>query len=290
MTISSVTRAWSRSSGQGTSDDGNKLTLSFTEGYQVVHTVDTTDLELLTAADLPATGSLFPGTFAACKTIGPITRIGPIYSIVAVSYEGEVGPNVNDSPLNQPPVYKWTDTTSNEAIDQDWDGNPICTVLGETIEGVTMDLADQSLNITRNYALFSPWITHNYRHATNSDPFANYAPGTARLIAFSADSVSNEGFPYWVVNATIQFRFPYNTTAAKAWYARTRHQGYYCIVNGRRVRCTDENQEPTVGPALLKADGTQIRRRPDGTLDSEPIWLEWKRYNSLPYAALGLLD
>jgi hypothetical protein len=284
VTISSVTRAWSRSSGQGTSDDGNKLTLSFTEGYQVVHTVDTTDLELLTAADLPATGSLFPGTFAACKTIGPITRIGPIYSIVAVSYEGEVGPNVNDSPLNQPPIYKWTDTTSNEAIDQDWDGNPICTVLGETIEGVTMDLADQSLNITRNYALFSPWITHNYRHATNSDLFANYAPGTARLIAFSADSVSNEGFPYWVVNATIQFRFPYNTSPEKAWYARTRHEGYYVKVGGKVVRATDDNKEPTTKPVLLKADGTRELN------PANAIWLEWKRYNSLPYAALGLLD
>ena len=284
MTISSVTRAWSRSSGQGTSDDGNKLSLSFSEGYQVVHTVETTDVELLTATGLPAVGSLFPGTFAACKTIGPITRIGPIYSMVAVSYEGEVGPDITDSPLNQPPIYKWTDTTSNEAIDQDWDGNPICTVLGETIEGVTMDLADQSLNITRNYALFSPWITHNYRHATNSDPFANYAPGTARLIAFSADSVSNEGFPYWVVNATIQFRFPYNTTAAKAWYARTRHEGYYVKVGGKVVRATDDNKEPTTKPVLLKADGTRELN------PANAIWLEWKRYNSLPYAALGLLD
>jgi len=284
VTISSVTRAWSRSSGQGTSDDGNKLTLSFSEGYQVVHTVDTTDLELLKASGLPLIGSLFPGTFAACKTIGPITRIGPIYSIVAVSYEGEVGPNVDDSPINQPPVYKWTDTTSNEPIDQDWDGNPICTVLGEAIEGVTMDIADQSLSITRNYLLFSPWITHNYRHAVNSDPFANYAPGTARLISFSADSVSNEGFPYWVVNATIQFRFPYNTTPAKAWYARTRHEGYYVKVGNRIVRATDDNKEPTTKPVLLKADGTRELN------PANAIWLEWKRYNSLPYSALGLLD
>ena len=284
MTIQSVTRAWSRSSGEGTSDDGNKLTLSFSEGYQVVHTIDTTDVELLTADGLPLIGSLFPGTFAACKKIGPITRIGPIYSMVAVSYDGEVGPDLEDSPLNQPPIYKWTDTTSNEPIDQDWDGNPIVTVLGEPIEGVTMDLADQSLNITRNYALFSPWITHNYRHATNSDPFANYAPGTARLIAFSADSVNNEGFSYWVVNATIQFRFPFNTTPQKAWYARTRHEGYYVRVGNKVVRATDDNKEPTTKPVLLKADGTRE------TNPANAIWLEWKRYNSLPYAALGLLD
>jgi len=284
VTIQSVTRAWSRSSGEGTSDDGNKLTLSFSEGYQIVHTIDTTDVELLTANGLPAIGSLFPGTYAACKKIGPITRIGPIYSMVAVSYDGEVGPDLKDSPINQPPVYKWTDTTSNEPIDQDWDGNPIVTVLGEAIEGVTMDLADQSLTITRNYALFSPWITHNYRHATNSDPFANYAPGTARLISFSADSVNNEGFPYWVVNATIQFRFPYNTTPAKAWYARTRHEGYYVKVGNKVVRATDDNKEPTTKPVLLKADGTRELN------PANAIWLEWKRYNSLPYAALGLLD
>lgn len=286
MTISSVTKAWSRSSGEGSSDDGNKYLLSFTEGYQIVHTVNTTDVELLTATGLPFIGSLFPGTFAVCKKIGPITRIGPIYSMVGVSYDGTIGPGngLADSPLNQPPVYKWTDTTSNEAIDQDWDGNPICTVLGEAIEGVTMDLADQSLSVTRNYALFSPWLTHRYRHATNSDTFANYAAGTGRLVSFSADSVNNNGFIYWVVNATIQFRFPYNTTAEKAWYARTRHEGYYVKEGTRIVRATDDNKEPTAKPVLLKIDGTRE------TNPANAVWREWKRYDSLPYQALGLLD
>jgi hypothetical protein len=283
MPVTNVTRAWSRDGGEGTSEDGNSLRLAFTEGYQVTHTVDTSTLEILSATGLPFINSFYPGTYARCKKIGPVTKMGPIYSMVGVEYESEVAnDNFENPPTNTPPVFKWTDNTTTAEIEQDWDGNPIVTINGEPIRGVTMDLADQSLSITRNYTFFSPWLTHQYRHSVNSDVFAGYAPGTARLVGFSADSVNGDGFSYWTVNATIQFRYPYNTTAAKAWYARTLHQGFYERIGTKYVRAAN-NGEPTVNPVLLKADGTRE------TNPANAIWLEWKRYQSLPYAALGLI-
>ena len=287
MAVTSVTKSWSRSGGQIASQDGKTFSLSFSEGYQVVHTADATKVEILSAIGIPRLGDLYSGTFAFCKQVGPVSQIGPIYSIVNVEWEGEVGPGGSaDNPINKLPEYVWSDTTSNEAIDQDWDGKPIVNFNGERIHGVTMELADQTLSITRNYALFSPWLTHQYRHSVNSDVFASYAPGTARLVGFSAAGETANGFAYWKVNARVQFRFPYNTTAAKAWYARVRHEGMKerITAGANPTHAVDRvTKNLTSVPVLLKADGTQE------TTPANAVWLEFKRYQSLPYAALGLI-
>lgn len=288
MTIVSVTKSWSRSSGTGSTTDGQTFTLQFTEGWQVVHSADATDTEILSASGLPLITSKHPHTYAICKKIGPISRLGPIYSIVGVDYDGEIGPGqgLNDNPINKQPEYTWSDTSTNEPIDQDWDGKPIVTVNGEAIHGVTMEIADQTLTVTRNYATFSPWLTHQYRHSVNSDNFASYPPGTAKLVGFSATKEVADSFQYWKVNARIQFRFPYNTTPAKAWYARVRHEGFYerITAGGKPTLAVDEvTKSFTSKPVLLKLDGTRE------TNSDNAIWLEFKRYQSLPYTALGLV-
>jgi hypothetical protein len=284
MTILDVKKGWSRTSSQGSSDDGQTYKLSFTEGWQVTHSADASELQILTAPGLPRLRSLYPGTFVPCTNIGPVSKVGPIFSIVMIQYEGEIGPNeMSDSPASKQPEYTWSDTSSNEPIDQDRDGNPIVNVNGEPITGVTMEIADQTLTVTRNYLDFSPWLTHQYRHSVNSDPFAGYPPGTARLVGFSATQEYALGFSYWKVNAKIQFRFPYNTTAEKAWYARVLHEGYYEKIGSELVRAVDDNKEPVAKPVLLKADGTRE------TDPNNAHWLEFKRYEPLPYSALGLV-
>jgi hypothetical protein len=286
MSIVSVEKGWSRTSSQGSSSDGKTFSLSFTEGWQVVHSADATELEILNAPGLPQVRDFYPDTFVPCTSVGPVSKLGPIFSIVMIQYDGEVGPNgFDDPPENKLPEYTWSDSTTSEAIDEDWDGNPIVTANDEPIQGVTMDIADQTLTITRNYLLFSPWLTHQYRHSVNSDAFAGYPAGTARLVGFSASNqVSENGsYTYWKVNAKVQFRYPYNTTAEKAWYARVRHEGFYVKVDGNVVRATDDYGEPTTKPVLLKADGTEE------TDSDNAHWLEFKRYQPLPYAALGLI-
>lgn len=286
MAIVSVSKSWSRTSSQGSSSDGQNFSMSFTEGWQVVHSADATELEILNAPGLPQVRDFYPNTFVPCTSVGPTSKIGPILTMVIVQYDGEVGPQgAEDPPENKLPEYTWSDSTSSEAIDQDWDGKPIVTKNGEPINGVTMDIADQTLTITRNYTLFSPWLTHQYRHSVNSDTFASYPAGTARLVGFSAtNQVSNNGaYTYWKVNAKVQFRYPYNTTAAKAWYARVRHEGFKEKVDGNIVRAVDDYGEPVTKPVLLKADGTR-ETDPDNA-----HWLEFKLYPALPYSALGLI-
>lgn len=289
MTIDSVKKGWSRTSSEGSSSDGLTFSVSFTEGWQIVHSADATELEILNAPGLPQVRNLYPGTYVPCTRVGPVSKVGPIFSIVMIQYEGEVGPGgADDSPVNKKPEYTWSDTSSSEEVDQDRNGAPIATATGETIHGVTMDLADQTLTITRNYLLFSPWLTHQYRHSVNSDTFASYPPGTARLVGFSATSQSSEdgSFEYWRVNAKVQFRYPYNTTAAKAWYARVLHEGYYCYKPGfsRADRATDVTGNPVTKPVLLTETGFQENTAANAT------WREFDLYEPLPYAALGLLS
>lgn len=282
MSVLSVDLAWSRRSSSITSQDGRTFQATFGEGYQVTHTYDTTEVEILTATGIPRLGDRYYDTFAICKKVGPVSKVGPIYSIVPVEWDGEVGPEGSeDNPLNVPARYDWGQSISNEPIDQDVNGNPIVTVNGEQISGVTMDIADSVLNVTKNFAAFSPWVQMAYLQSVNQDVFANFAAGTGRFKTLIAKEQKHKGIPYFEVQGTIQFRYPYNTTALKTWWARTRHEGFYEKVGSRIVRAVDSNKEPTTKPVLLKADGTRE------TNPANAVWLEWERYLPLPYNSLG---
>lgn len=228
MTINDVSRMWSRQSGQMESEDGRTFKISFSEGWQVSHSADATETEILTALGLPVWGSQYESTYAYCKKIGPSSRLGPCYSIVQFEYSGATGPSgSNDSPLNKRPTIKWKARRSTEAVDKDWWGRPIQTTNGETIQGVTMDLVDQTLTVERNFSFFSPHILNAYLHSFSSDEFASFSAGCAKLVDYGADLEFTDTFSYWKVNAVIDFRYPYNTIPSRAWHFRSRHEGMY---------------------------------------------------------------
>jgi len=289
MTISDVRLSWSRSGSSIESQDGRTYKGTLTAGYQVTHSADATESELLSASGLPRLRQFYPGTFLRCVRLNQPARLSPIYSIVTADFEGDIGPgdgggDLADSPINMTPKIKWSDTTSTEAIDEDRDGNAIVTENGEPVEGVTIELPDPVLVVTRNYAFYNPHITHQYRRSVNSDTFASFPPGTARLIAAEADFVESSGLSYWTVTARIQFRYPYNTTAEKAWYARVRHEGFLIDDgSGNITHALDDDGNRVVKPVLLKSDGTRE------TNAANAYWLEFPRYYALPYSALGLL-
>lgn len=283
---------WSLHNANESSPTGETYRAGFRRGFQVEHTVGTTKLEIMASGAIPALRDLYPGTYVPC-TNRVIRAVGPNFTVVEVQYEGETGEDgATDSPENKRAEYVWSDTTSTEQIDKDWDGNPIETAAGEPISGVTCEIADQTLTIVKNYLTFSPWLTHAYRHSTNSDTFVGYAPGTARLVGFSAtQQYSEKGtFAYWKVNAKIQFRYPWTgTDPDKAWYARVPHQGYHCLRDGRYVKCVDRHKKISTRPMWLQDDGTQAvdaSGNPDASL-SNPLF--FKKYGSLPYNALGLV-
>ena len=275
---------WSRHDASLQTEKGKQNKASIREAYQVICDPTDTMADVSNAPSLPGLNAIYPGTSQVrVRTMNP-RQVSPIYWIVEVVYEGKYGPfGVNDSPLNERPIIKFGKTESEEAIDQASDGAPICTVNGEPIEGVTKTISDVTISIDRNYAGVDLAATYQYLHSVNSDTFVGFAPGVVRLTDFSADQVwDEEAGGYWKVHAGFQCRWPYNTTAAKAWYARVLHEGYQVKVGSVIQHALLEGQ-PVSKPVLLKSDGTY---------ESTPAsahWLEFQIYQSLPYNALGLL-
>lgn len=276
-----ATLMWSRDSFGITSEKGMRKTASIKAGYQITCPASYDAEDVSGVPGLPLTDSSYPGLSDMRLRKKDFQRIGPTYWMCICTYEG-----TSVDPTQEPPIIEWSDASSSEAIDEDWDGNPIVNVNGEPLEGVTMDVADLVLSVKRNFRVFSPALQFQYRHSTNSDTYLGFAPGTGRLTKFSGKQEwYQDGNGYWSVSAQIQFRYPYRTTFAKAWYARVRNEGFWVKdeAAGRIVQAIDQAGQPTQRPVLLKEDGT-IERNPLAAK-----WLEFKRYQSLPYSALGLL-
>jgi len=289
MTVSSVTPMWSRrGAGSTLSEDGKERTVSVRSAYQVIVSPGDEVGVILSSPLLPQIGSLLAGTsFVVCRSHTP-TCVSPILWVVEVEHNGKVGPGgENDNPLNAPPEITWSDAETDEAIDEDIDGNPIVTINLEPIDGLTMKLADNIVTIKRNFVTFNAFGTSTYRHSVNSDTFLGYPPGTARLTKYSAKNVA--GTPvlpwgYWEVTATVQFRRGIRTTDARAWWKRVRHEGFYVLnADSQIVRAVDANKQPTQKPVLLTSTGTRE------TNPANAHWLEFQVYSSLPYSTLGLI-
>ncbi len=287
MTVQAAERMWSRDSSSLSTDDGKNKTLTISEGYSVV--ADPTDktLDVYSAPDLPFVDDLYPGTLGIyCKKKTP-RRISPIYWIVHVEWEGEIGNGgLQDHPVNKPPILSWGHVEEEIEIDEDVNGNPIATAAGERYQGVTKKVHDITLNVKRNYWTIDIPATHAYLHSVNGDTFAGFEPGLGRMTAFDAtEKFDQNKSGYYEVSATIQFRYPYRTTPARAWWRRILHEGYYVRTAGvddpptRAVR----QGSPVVQPVLLNSAGYLL---PDG---DDPVWKEFEIYHPLPYQALGLL-
>lgn len=292
MTIVDVELSWSRLSSSVSSSDGRKAKATVSAGWQVTHSADATEEEILTGTGINI-GTAYPGTTIPCVEISQPGRIGPIYSIVMTKFDGEVGldgqgqPDVTQTPVNNLPVIDWSTEISNEEVDTDFDGEPITTVNGEAIRGVSADVCDHVLVVTRNFNNYNPHLIAAYTRATNSDTFQSFAPGTGRLIGANAKFIAHSANSYWQVTGRFKFRYPYNTTADKAWYARVLHEGFLAINNDTDVlEHARVNDERVVTPVPLTETGYHI---PSTAMPNAAIWLEFKLYGSLPFNALGFL-
>ena len=281
MSVVDVTKMWSKNGGSLSSAKLSAIdqVWSNTEGYQVLTTIGTQEDAVVAAIGIPRIGDQHStGIASYCEKVDP-QQISPIFWIVTVSYRGIV----DDAGVD----VEWTDSQTTEPIDRDINGRAIMTVNLEPVDGLSMDVADQVVVITRKFVTINTASIAAYRRATNSDTFLGWPPGTARLVGFSAKN----RFAYgglqesWTVNARIQFREPYaNTTPAQAWYKRWRHEGLYVKnAGGMIVRATDSNQQEMTKPVLLKADGT-LETNPDNA-----VFIHTQVYGSLPYAGLGLI-
>lgn len=282
MSVIDVTEMWSKKGGTITSAKFSRydLTYSYSAGYAVLAEIGDDESVILAHSSVPKHGDQHPsGKPAFVTSINP-QPIGPIFWHVIIGYEGSA-PEL-DMPDGNVEV-EWTDTTSTEAIDRDYDGAAIVTVNNEPVEGLTMEISDPVVVIRRKFLTFNAYTAAQYRHATNSDTFLGWPPGTARLVNYSAKNEFKAGAQQerWDVTARIQFRFPLaGATAAQAWYKRWRHEGFY-DENGERF--LDNRAEPTIKPVLLKTDGTKE------TDPNNAVFIYTQVYGSLPYGSLGLL-
>jgi hypothetical protein len=293
MAAISVTQMWSKEGGSGESEkyDSFATRFSHTEGYQVEAEIGDSPEDVLAATGIPNYGDRHRSgadSFVDKKDAQPM---GPIFWVVTVSYKGQrFDGNVD---------VEWTDTTTSEPIDRDYDGRAIVTAVGEQVEGLTYELSDSICVIRRKFFLFNAYTASLYRHATNSDTFLGWPPGTGRLVGFSAKNQFkfNQPLEQWDVTARIQFRRPYmGATEAQAWYKRWRHEGlysrdYYVDISGdvpvtvpldTWSRARDPLGQEVTKPVLLDQLGLQ-EYNPDNA-----VFIYTKLYGSLPYSALGL--
>jgi hypothetical protein len=280
MTVVNVTKMWSKNGGSLSSARLSAIDQiwSNTEGYQVLTTIGTQEDAVVAAVGIPRIGDQHStGIESYCESVDP-QQVSPIFWMVTVSYRGVP----NDDAVE----VEWTDTTTTEPIDRDITGRAIMTVNLEPVDGLSMDVADQIVVIRRKFLTINTAGIAAYRRSTNSDTYLGWAPGTARLVGFSAKNrfAYNGIQELWDVTARIQFREPYaNTTPAQAWYKRWRHEGLY-IKDGSTIRrATDGQGQEVVKPVLLKLDGTQ-ETDPDAA-----YFFHSQVYGSLPYSALGLI-
>jgi hypothetical protein len=251
---------------------------SNTEGYQVLCEIGDEEDSIVAAIGIPRIGDQhMTGINSYCERVDP-QRVSPIFWVVTVSYRGLLNEDAVD--------VEWTDSQTTEAIDRDVNGRAIVTANLEPVDGLSMDVADQVVVITRKFITINTAGIAMYRRSTNSDTFLGWPPGTARLVGFSAKNRFIYGGlqEEWNVTARIQFREPFaGTTPAQTWYKRWRHEGLNVLFAGRIQRAIDAMGQEVTKPVLLKEDGTQ-ETNPDNA-----YFVHTQVYGSLPYSALGLI-
>ena len=279
---------WSRQSGSAESPDGKQRILTMQRAFTVTLAASDSLEVCYQASGLPLVNDPYPGTFfVICRNLSP-QRVSPIMAVVTASYSGEIGPtDATSSPVDNEVIVSWRNATTDEAIDQDWNGKAIVTKNNEPIDGITERIADQVATIERNFLTINMYAIRAYLKSVNSDTFLGWPAGTARLMEYNASNVITNGVAgFWKVSVTVQFREPYNTTADKAWYKRVRHEGYLVrdtAGDEPHIAWDEKTKTPVTKPILLKENGT---REPD---PDNCHWLEFQTLDNLPYNALGLI-
>jgi len=310
MTVEAAEEMWSRTKLSLQSPDGRRRKIRITKGYTVVTEPDDKIEDVLEAESLPKIMDLYPDSKQIRVTKVDPQKVSPIYYIVLVNYEGEVeGQNFASDPVDTPPTIRWRNVITEEEIDTAFDENdleqivPIATLNHEPVRGITERVVDWVALIERNYSYgaFDLPSIHNYLRSVNSDSIitnlGTFAPGVARLTRFEPEEVTSETSGGYVkVHAEVTFRYPYNTTAERAWWKRYLHQGYIMRVrpNGapadgtsdRFVNAKEGNNNRSLKPIYLDEEGFPI---PDPTDPlTPPHWREQPTLFPLPYSALGL--
>lgn len=229
MTVSSVTEGWSRRSAGYEAKDSIATKFVAKTCYQVLHDADDSEDTILLDSAIPRVHDAYPGKSGVYASKVFREPAGPIMSYVLVDWEGDPGDPGSGDPLTQPPKWTWSNTITSEPVDTDADGVPLCNSNGELKEGFTKEVSDFTLSVQRNFQSVNTYALVQYLDSVSSDPFGSYdsiwPAGTATLRTFVAESQLSGANQYYSVNAQIDFRVPYLTIPARAWWYRYRNDG-----------------------------------------------------------------
>jgi hypothetical protein len=217
------------------------------------------------------------------------------------------------SPLDNPPDFKFGYVTTEEEFDMDADQQPIIFyATGERPNPhIREPVYDDLITVKRNLPTVDPVLLSTYRRAVSSDYWYGFPPGTVRVVTLEANSVNDDTFSYFSVDAAFQVRrgAP-RTTDLKAWYRRVLAQGMK--VNRQKpgtagvfpadfdlgVKGWDAKGKDTTEPvmhAIVAGPGAYtgktyfVGQQIDANDWRDAQWYEYKIFNPLPIAALGAI-
>jgi hypothetical protein len=227
----SVQEDWnSQQTGVAIESDGVKGTTDVTRVFNLTPNFSgATTLDALAAAGIPLRNSPHPQNPVLRARRFNASQIGPQYFQVTVGYEALTSdPNdPSQNPLAQPAVVSFTSVTQEVEIDEDINGDPIETVNGEPLVGVTRPFTDLVITVSRNLPTFNPVSISTYMNKVNSATWYGLPAGTVRIMDIQAQNQFSEDFEFWAVTISFQVRRGYGSvTDAKAWWHRCAHQGY----------------------------------------------------------------
>ncbi|XZE20864.1 hypothetical protein SH449x_000754 [Pirellulaceae bacterium SH449] len=306
MAVQAALRMWSRAASNVDSQDNfRRFDVGFTEAFQILHDVGEPEVNKYSAPGLPAAGSVYPGTNFVLAGRARMQQVSPIMTVATVEYRGEIAPSngsgpPSSNPISAPPTIDWDTILSEEEIDEDIYGKPIVTAAGERVRGIKAEFPDLLLTVNRNFAFWNSYTQAAFARGVNSLDYANWPPGTGRVVKLKASSVIGDpgnGFGYWRATLQVKFRIPWRTTPNKAWFARWFHQGYKCKkrIDGdpdaqgnnpfKIVPCVDGHKSVSTSPRPLDVNGFQV----EDNDESQFNWRETERYIPMDLNLLGFL-
>jgi hypothetical protein len=306
MSVQDITEMWSRHGATVTSAKAtpSDSVIAYTAAYQVTVSDPINDDPAVVRQSgiTPKIGDYYGGDNRYRAKSITVSRLSPIFYQIEVGYEGLEDPEISR------PSLSWSSVATDEEIDRDIYGRPLMMATGEPVTGITRDISDQQLTITRRFETFDASFWSEYINWTvNADSFAGFPPGTGRLRAvsaqnaFSSDDADDPGF--WNVTATFLFRRGYLVDDEFAWYARYRHEGFYQFISTSVPLPTPIDSDEPLPTITYKSlvpilDGTGQKKstptllKADGTVESDPnlaVFMLRPLYFPKSYSALGLL-
>lgn len=219
----------------------------------------------------------------------------PYYWQLVLEYRSDVQPGYGPgqnliSPLMRAPEFDWSYEETEEPVDIDVSGNPICTAAGERFDPpLTRPFVDLVATVTFYRDSWNASAMMGLVNTVNADVWYGWPRGTARFFAPRVRSVIE--FP-WPMCFQITYTFKVRPDGWKdrKLHAGTREWTGTYDSNGNKVTrlITDANGQPISDPWPLDVEGRKIELQGNGQYAAALTFREFDKFNAIPFAVFGV--